>query len=134
MTGGLALSFDHARRDRDAARFRLQAVHGVGGQVLEDTAKRDRVADDPREIRQVGRELDLLVSLRGADDVGDQRVQIAIAPVQRRRQSLIARGQRLEIREAGVDGRPALGEHRRQGRADRRVRPAPDGASRSAAG
>ena len=64
---------------------------------------------------QVGPEFDMVVSLRGADDVGDQRVQIAVAPVRRGRQSLIARGQRLEIRDAGIDGLPPLGEHHRQG-------------------
>ena len=96
--------------------------------------KRDRIADHPRKIRQVGRELDLIVSLRGANDVGDERVQIALAPVQRRRQPLIAGGQRLEIRDAGIDGLPALGEHDRKGARARRVRPAPDGASRFEAG
>ena len=32
----------------------------------------------------------------------------------RRRQPLVARGQRLEIRDAGIDRRPPLGEHRRK--------------------
>ena len=57
----------------------------------------------------------MLVPTRGAYDVGDQRVQIAIAPVQRQRQSLIAGGQRLEIREAGIDRAPPLGKYRRKG-------------------
>ena len=61
--------------------FDSQAVHRVGDQVLEDTPERDRISDDRREIRQVGLELDVLVPLRGAHDVGDQRVQIALAPV-----------------------------------------------------
>ena len=111
----ITVSINHLRRDRDATGFRLQAVHRVGDQILEDTPERDRVSHNPRQIRQVGLELDMLVPLRGAYDVGDQRVQIAIAPVQRRRQSLIARGQRLEIREAGIDRAPPLGEHRRKG-------------------
>ena len=61
----IAVSIDHLRRDGDAAGFRLQAVHGVGDQILEDTPERDRISHHPREIRQVGLELDVLVPLRG---------------------------------------------------------------------
>ena len=104
-------------RDRDATRLRLQAVHGVGHEVLEDTPEGDRIADDARQIRgQLRRELDALARLQARDDFGDQRVQIAVAPVQSERQPLVARGQRLEIRDAGIDRLPPLGEHRRQRR------------------
>ena len=47
------------------------------------------IAVNRRHVRQVGRQLDAR-ALSAAQHVGDQRVQIAITPVRRRGQSLIA--------------------------------------------
>ena len=49
-----------------------------------------------------------------ADDVRDQGVEVAIAPLRRRREPLVVRGQGLEIRNARIDRLAPLGEHRRE--------------------
>ena len=74
----LAVALNRLGRDRDPSRLRLQAVHGVGDEVLEDTPEGDRIADHARQIRgQIGPDVDAFVCLRRAGDFGDQRIQIA---------------------------------------------------------
>src|SRR6185436_14130844 len=101
--------------DSDAVRCRFEPMHRVGDEILDDSLQRDRVCDDRWIARAVGAELDVLVPLRGPYDLRDERIQIALTPLRWWRQSLVARGQRLEIRDAGIDRLPALGEYPRQG-------------------
>src|SRR5262249_40612609 len=104
---------DPLRRYCDATRLRLQAVDSIGHQVLEDTPERDAVANHARQMRrQLGVELDMVIPRRSTYDVGDEIVEIAFAPLQWPRQSLVARGQRLEIGEARIDGLSSLRKHR----------------------
>ena len=131
----LAVSLDDLRRDRDAARLRLQAVHRVGDEVLEDTPEGDRIADDAREIRrQVASRPRRARALRRAHDVGDQRVQIAVAPL---RAAATAAGSSWPAsRDTRCWNRPSGAARRTPtaARPGRRARPATDGASRCEAG